>query len=137
MILNYNGYLFITSTVFQSTIKKKSCIINCDLGFNNQKEEGQLLINFINDNDNRRNMKKSIIKKKIDKSFDSNQDILVDIKKKKAKNRKALIDVNQIVNLFSTMNCSGEDDWNEWFKSSSKILFEQSPSYALFYCHYV
>ena len=142
MITQYNGYLFISPMVYQNMLKKEFCKINCALGLNNEKKENLLLINISidkdseNDNNKKNNIKKSIIKKKNDKIDEGSQERPT-IKKKKYKNRKSLIDINQIINLFSTINCAGEDDWNEWFKSSSKILFEQSPSYALFYCHYV
>ena len=53
------------------------------------------------------------------------------------KNRKTQTDKELIVKVFETQHCSVEDDWREWFKTTSKILFEQSPSYALFYCHMV
>jgi FKBP12-rapamycin complex-associated protein len=53
------------------------------------------------------------------------------------KNRKGQIDKDLLVKEFDPVNCSIEEDWKEWFKSTSKILFEQSPSYALYYCHNV
>jgi FKBP12-rapamycin complex-associated protein len=52
----------------------------------------------------------------------------VRIKKTKEDNRI-------IIKQFDTSYCSVEEDWNEWFKSSSKILFKQSPIYALYICH--
>jgi hypothetical protein len=53
------------------------------------------------------------------------------------KNRKAQADKELIINAFNSKNCKVEDDWNEWFKNISKILFEQSPSFALYYCSIV
>ena len=53
------------------------------------------------------------------------------------KNRKTQTDKELIVKVFDTEHFTVEDDWREWLKASSKILFEQSPSYALFYCHMV
>ena len=150
MIMQYNGYVFISPMVYQNLLKKEFCKINCVLGLNTQNKENLLFFNLTNNIDNedesdisynyKKNEKRSIIKKRYENNSEEIQDNLMNIKKKTTrniKNRKALIDVNQIINLFSTTNCAGEDDWNEWFKSSSKILFEQSPSYALFYCHYV
>ena len=146
MIMPYNGYLFISPMVYQNIIKKEYCKINCVLGLNNEKKEDNFIINIIDDKDEesfydynfKKNVQRSILKKKNDKKDNEEiKDNLFSSKTKKYKNRKALIDTNQIINLFSTTNCTGEDDWNEWFKSSSKILFEQSPSFALFYCHYV
>ena len=53
------------------------------------------------------------------------------------KNRKTQTDKDLIIKKFKTSNRKVEDDWKEWFKSTSKILFEQSPSYSLFYCHMI
>ena len=40
-----------------------------------------------------------------------------------------------LVKEFDTSNCLSEEDWHEWFKNSTKRLFEQSPSYIIFSCH--
>ena len=40
-----------------------------------------------------------------------------------------------LVKEFDTSNCLSEEDWHEWFKNSTKKLFEQSPSYIIFSCH--
>ena len=142
MIVPYNGYLFISPLVFQNMLKKEFCKINCVLGLNNETEKKEnIFLNIFNNNNNnseidvRKNIKKSIVKKKDDKKNDNENSF--HSKNKSIRRNKSSLNVNQIINLFSTANCQGEDDWNEWFKSSSKILFEQSPSYALFYCHYV
>ena len=50
-------------------------------------------------------------------------------------NIKNEIMVESLIKEFDTKNCLSEDDWHEWFKVSSKKLFEQSPSYILFLCH--
>lgn len=54
-----------------------------------------------------------------------------------SKTRKSQINKELLIKEFDPVNCSIEEDWVEWFKSTSKILFEQSPSYALYYCHNV
>ena len=43
--------------------------------------------------------------------------------------------LESLVREFETKNCLSEDDWHEWFKVSSKKLFEESPSYILFLCY--
>ena len=48
-------------------------------------------------------------------------------------NREVFLD--SLVKEFDTKNCLSEDDWYEWFKVSSKKLFEQSPSYILYLCY--
>ena len=50
------------------------------------------------------------------------------------RNRSELMNKDSLLNEFNPQNCSIEDDWYEWFKSSSKSLFLQSPSYILFCC---
>ena len=55
----------------------------------------------------------------------------------KDKNRSGLMNIESLLNEFNPFNCSIEDDWYEWFKSSSKSLFLQSPSYVLFCCQNV
>ena len=147
LIIQYNGYLFITPMVYQNLLKKENCKINCIMGLNYQKKENPLYsVNAFDedseesessesDEEKKEKQSHSTSKQKDDKSNRNEKGSIVE--RKKGKNRIGLIDINQIINLFSTLNCTSEDDWNEWFKSSSKILFEQSPSYALYYCHYV
>ena len=76
----------------------------------------------------------STIKRKRTESYNSNY---VENRENMSKTRKSQIDKDLLVKEFDPVNCSIEEDWREWFKSTSKILFEQSPSYALYYCHNV
>jgi FKBP12-rapamycin complex-associated protein len=71
---------------------------------------------------------------KIDKKFNENN---YDQNNNISKTRKSQINKELLIKEFNPENCSIEEDWIEWFKSTSKILFEQSPSYALYYCHNV
>ena len=48
-------------------------------------------------------------------------------------NKEFILD--SLVKEFETKNCVSEDDWHEWFKVSSKKLFEESPSFILFLCY--
>ena len=144
MIIQYNGYLFISPLVFQNMLRKEFCKINCVLGLNNEVEKKEKnindILNIFNDEDKnfesdfKRHNKRTVVSKKKDEK--KNNENLSPGKKLNTRRAKT-VNTSQIINLFSTSNCQGEDDWNEWFKSSSKILFEQSPSSALFYCHYV
>ena len=43
--------------------------------------------------------------------------------------------IESLIKEFDTKNCLSEEDWHEWFKNSTKKLFEQSPSYIIFSCH--
>ena len=53
------------------------------------------------------------------------------------KSRILKINKDEILSEFNPINCSIEEDWHEWFKSSFKQLFNQSPSYILFCCRNV
>ena len=53
------------------------------------------------------------------------------IKNKRKINRKDLFDEDLIVKAFDISNCLTKNDWYEWFKSTKKVLFEQSPSIFL------
>lgn len=55
----------------------------------------------------------------------------------KIRTRSGMMNKESLLNEFNPSNCSLEDDWKEWFKSSSKSLFLQSPSHALFCCQSV
>ena len=55
----------------------------------------------------------------------------------KIRSRSGMMNRESLLNEFNPSNCSIEDDWREWFKSSSKSLFLQSPSHALFCCQSV
>ena len=58
-------------------------------------------------------------------------------KRQKIKTRNINIDNNLILNKFQTKNRKEEDDWKEWFKSTSKALFEQSIYYNIYFCHMI
>ena len=43
--------------------------------------------------------------------------------------------IKSIIKEFDTSGCKNDEDWHEWFKYSTKKLFEQSPSYIIYSCH--
>ena len=145
LIVQYNGYMFISPSVFQNTLKKECCKINCILGLNFERKPKLLTDNNnineeedeIEDENYKKYSRRQEIRNKYDQSINIKNENINNAKEEKSNNRRNLIIINQIINVFSTINCTGEDDWNEWFKSSSKILFEQSPSFTIFYCHNV
>lgn len=53
------------------------------------------------------------------------------------KNRKNQMEREVLVKEFDPSNCSLEEDWREWFISSVKALFWQSPNYPIYYCYNV
>ena len=71
------------------------------------------------------------------KTSDSYDNTLLSNSTSKTRSRSSMMNKEALLNEFNPSNCSIEDDWHEWFKSSSKSLFLQSPSYALFCCQSV
>ena len=61
----------------------------------------------------------------------SNNSINLNKKSQSFKNHKNKFDNEKIMRVFNNTQCSVEEDWYDWFKSSSKILFEESPSFIL------
>ena len=47
------------------------------------------------------------------------------------------VNKEEIINEFDPKNCSLEEDWHEWFKSSFNQLFFNSPSYVLSCCRHL
>ena len=43
--------------------------------------------------------------------------------------------IKSLINEFDNNNFNNEEDWQEWFKNSTKKLFEQSPSFIIYLCH--
>ena len=114
-ILNYyTDFSFMNEDDFNDRMKSQLCKINCSFGFrsvnNNQKKE----IDVFQDN--------------IWAKPRFRQSVRI---------RKTKEDSLAIIKQFDAAGCSVEEDWDEWFKSTSKILFEQSSIYALYICHVV
>ena len=42
--------------------------------------------------------------------------------------------IKYLIKEFDTSDCKNDEDWHEWFKYSTKKLFEQSPSYIIYSC---
>ena len=109
LLLDYNDYTFMDEVDLKDRICSQICDTNCFFGYYSPQK-----------------MKD-----------DSNDDIHERIRNRITINKKNQIDNVSIIKQFNTSYISEEEDWNEWFKSTSKILFEQSPIYALYLCHVV
>ena len=132
-LIDYFDFEYMTSNInYLSKIEKQLCIINCSKGFYSPQMRKK-----------ERTEKKNEKKKK---NFDDNLNDLInkEIKKNSInkylsiqsnKNRKAQIDNEKIITILNNSKCQTEEEWNDWFKNSSKILFDQSPSYILFICN--
>ena len=108
-LLDYNDYTFMDDEDLKDKICSQICKVNCVFGY--------------------------YAPKKLDE--DSNDDIHEKIRNRISMNKKNKIDSVTIIKQFNTSYINEEEDWSEWFKSTSKILFEQSPTYALYLCHVV
>ena len=133
-LIDYLDYKYITKNEFIDKIISQLCIVNCNQGFyplekvnkaNNTKKINNNNIINANTNTINNDIKRNNLNLNLNKYL-PNQSI---------KNRKTQIDNELIIKMFDNSNCLVEEDWHDWFKSSSKILFEQSPSYILYYCH--
>ena len=114
-------------------LKQQMCSFKCRMRTSNDSNEVKFTNNSLNNNSGIKDSTSSIGSG----DFQSVNNQQITINNTSMKNRKTQTDKELIVKVFETENCTVEDDWREWFKTTSKILFEQSPSYALFYCHMV
>ena len=113
---NYYGFNF---SSYRSKIFLQQCFPFCSFRFNDIKLWKKKLRN-------EQNYSESNLLKINSRNF-----IREDPKNKKSISRKNSIDDDLIIKVFDTSICLTQKDWHEWFKSTSKILFEQSPSIFL------
>ena len=122
MLSNYSNYDDYNDSNYKAKIILKRCFLFCNLGFNYLKFKSKIFKNgkkYFDTNSFKStsiNMKNYITQNS--RSF----------KNKKSIDRKNEIEEDLIIKIFDTSNCLTKKDWYEWFKSSKKILFEQSPS---------
>ena len=134
-LLEYFDYKFISNNEFIDKILNQFCAVNCIRGFyplekkNKNKQLKQNIINNSNNSINKAKNNKDMLR------FSTNITLNKYLSNQSIKNRKTQIDNELIIKIFDNSNCLVEEDWHDWFKSSSKILFEQSPSYILYNCH--
>ena len=131
-IIDFHGCAFLSKKDFLNQIFGENCTINCIQGFNANKKFLQSL--FI------RPLPVSRSVNVLNTSVSSQNISQMDITKSSANlslgsqtysNRKNKFDNEKIIRVFNNTQCSVEEDWYDWFKSSSKILFEESPSFIL------
>ena len=136
-LLDYINYTFITKNDYLEKTINQICRINCYKGFYPLKKINKKLNkkttqnnnNIINNNINNANNNYEIARTSTSVNLNKY------IANQSLKNRKTQIDNELIIKMFDNSNCLVEEDWHDWFKSSSKVLFEQSPSYILYNCH--
>ena len=132
-ILDSHECAFLSKKDFLNQLCGENCTINCIQGFNSNKK---LLQNLLN-----RSLPVSKSSTLLNSSASSqNTNNQLDTAKSSMnltlgsqpyKNKKNQFDNEKIIRVFNNTQCSVEEDWYDWFKSSSKILFEESPSFIL------
>ena len=146
MIIEHSNYSFMSVDNFKNLITSQICSLNCIYGFNAIKKEKKEK----NKNIPKTNLisKKSGNSKKEEKSLNQGEESEISTSSKKTiksfeilalenKKRENSINNDLIINTFDSTNCEVEEDWKEWFKSTTKILFDQSPSKTLYCCRFI
>ena len=113
ILIDFSEFIFMDNNNFIKRLNSQLCRINCIFGFSSDKNQKNEI---------------DIYKDNIWAKPRFRQSLRI---------RKTKEDKMKIIKQFDTSYCSVEEDWNEWFKSTSKILFEQSTIYALYLCHVV
>ena len=122
ILSNYPNYGELNDPNYKAKMILKKCIPFCKFGFNYLKFKKKIFKNNKRDSDTNTfkstsgNLKNYISQNS--KNF----------KSKKSFDKKSPIEEDLIIKIFDTSNCLTQKDWQEWFKSSTKILFENSPS---------
>ena len=145
LINSGNNFIFMYSSNYIKRVSNSYCKINCHLGFNsftNNKNENKKEIKAFNDKEFEEYYK-SIQEMDIENTnMYRNKKPRGSFAKKKLNN--VLVKTNRkyvnneiVIKSFDNSNCRLEKDWNEWFKISSKSLFEQTPSYFIYITHLI
>ena len=158
MIIEHSSYIFMKLVDFENMISSQSCVINCIYGFNNlaikrdnkTKKQSEIINKTVILNSKTNPLlRKSSRGKTIEQNQIQGKEEDINNSSKKSsrkntqflnqsnKNRKNSINNDLIIKAFETSNCVIEEDWHEWFKSTTKVLFDQSPSYTLYYCRFI
>ena len=127
-LLDVHEYHLQSKKDFLRQLYEENCTINCFHGFYTDKSALNLnLISSRNVND----LNFSIISTNTLNLDISRSSTNLSMISQPFKNRKNKFDNEKIMRVFDNTQCSVEEDWYDWFKSSSKILFEESPSFIL------
>ena len=123
MILEYPNFNVLNKTNYRTKKIIQPCFPLCKFGFNKIKK-GKY--SFQNEKRHSNISKKNSINSKININQNSKN-----VKNKKNMSRRQSIDDDLIIKIFDTTNCLTQKDWHDWLKSTTKILFDQSPSIFL------
>ena len=145
LINSGNNFIFMHSNNYIKRVSNSYCKINCHLGFNSftsNKNENKKDIKILNDKEFEEYYK-SIAEMDIENTnLSRNKRPRGSFAKKKLNNvlvktSRKYVNNEIVIKAFDNSNCRLEKDWHEWFKISSKSLFEQTPSYFIYITHLI
>ena len=122
MLAEYPNYNEFSISSYRTKIILQQCFPFCNLGFNSLKFGKKNLKN------DKRYTESNSLKSNLINIKNYSKESSKSLKNKKSIKRKNSIDDDLIIKVFDTSVCLTQKDWHEWFKSTTKILFEQSPS---------
>ena len=108
LIKNDRDYTFMTCEEYKKKIFSESWKINCIYGFSSLNEQ-------------------KIGKKEKARTFIENDNMI----------KYKSIDNNLVLSVFDNNHCNLEKDWDEWHKSSIKLLLQHSPSIYIYNCNVI
>ena len=143
MIMKNSDFNYKDIEEFENMIYSQTCFLNCYYGFNHIIKENIKNKKLIKKRRTNQSLKKSSNTNisQVARKEDVNNWSPKNNKKGQFmnthRNRKNSINNELIINAFNAQNCLVEEDWLEWFKSTIKVLFDQSPSFTLYYCRFI
>ena len=121
MLVEYPNYYILNISNYRTKKIISSCFPVCKLGFTNLKKGKNILKN------DKKYQDTSLLRTSRRLTSIDSQNLKSSINIK----RNQSIDDDLIIKAFDTSNCLTQKDWHEWFKSTTKVLFDQSPSVYL------
>ena len=140
--LGYEDYAYMEIDDLPQKLFSQICLLNCYNGFNKsniipkQKSKKNSTMTHSRQTSGIENsQKENNLRKNTNRDINNLRTNTISNINISSKNRKNQVNNELILKSFDTSSCIMEEDWTEWFKTTSKVLFEQSPSISLYYCH--
>ena len=129
MLTEYPTHNYLNISNYRTKKILQLCFPKCKLGFIRFKHSGEENTNKKSNNDNKSLKLNTSAPNQYDKipSLTLSKNYI----KKKNLSRRNIIDDDLIIKAFDISNCFEQKDWLDWFKSMTKVLFDQSPSIFL------
>ncbi len=129
MLTEYPTHNYLNISNYRTKKILQLCFPKCKLGFIRFKHSGEENTNKKSNNDNKSLKLNTSAPNQYDKipSLTLSKNYI----KKKNLSRRNIIDDDLIIKAFDISNCFEQKDWLDWFKSMTKVIFDQSPSIFL------